>query len=555
MSKPKNKRVSTQNSGVTNADKPLTEKQLQQVLAFAQDYYNSQTQGYFTNSVNDDTIFPQVFTPQLTNQRLSDIGVSSDGAKGIDVSGLLANLTANQKSLVGYSEFLGLTDAVSKRTTAYLGNLPTFDYTFYCKNITDESEYNSEAYKKDLAIVKEFLSHFDVRGQFSAINRRTLKLDAYYGVFRTDGFDNYVFQELPYDQCLITGKSPDWGFLFDFNMGWFLQQGLSIDQYPPNFKQMWRRTFGTVNDLSEYKPSNPLEKRNGTYALWTQTSPLPKKGNFVCFKFNSDIYGTVPFLTSLFGDVQNKDLVRRLQQNSYIIASQKILVGLIPLLKDQKSGSVRDSFAISAPVLGKFLGLLKQGLNESIKIGGVPFSDVKDISFTLPTTNMYDQYNATTSQNGGVTARFVYTSDKLTAAEVKYNAMIDQMIGEQVYPQYATWLSTMINHMTKKYKFKFVFAGTRFDREERLERAEKLANRGIFIDQLYASAIGKDKFELEALLQMSKHSDFYDLLRLPPNSNTDSLGGGSFDDEPQRARKPVEEVADETARKDDYEGD
>ena len=547
MSKSKKKPTNTVPAQVQQVqqveNKSLTEPQLRDVLSFAEQYYNS---------VSNALGYPQAFTPQLTNQRLTEIGVEENS--GIDFKTLLANLTGNQKALVGYSEFLGLTDAVSKRTAGYLGNLPTFDYFFTCNNIKDPNEYKSAEYKSDLAVVREFLRHFDPKAQFSAVNRRTLKIDAYFGVLRTN-FENYCFQELPYTECIITGKNPDWGFIYDFNMEWFLRQGLSIEQYPPNFKRMWKRVFGEVTDFTKYDPSNALRDRKGTFALYSQTSPLPEEGNFVCFKFNSDIYGTIPFLTSLFGDVQNKDLVRELQNNSYIIASQKILVGLIPLLKEQKSGSVRDAVAISAPMLGKFLGLLKQGLSDAIKIGGVPFSDVKDFSFTLPSENMYDQYNATTSQNSGVTARFVYTSDKLTAAEVKYNAMIDQMISEQVYPQYAVWLSSMVNHYTKKYKFKFTFSGTRFDREERLERAEKLATRGIFIDQLYANALGVNKFELEGLMQMSATSDFHSLLRLPPNSNTDSMGGLVSDSDGDRQRKPVEDVADETARKDDYEGE
>ena len=69
--------------------------------------------------------------------------------------------------------------------------------------------------------------------------------------------------------------------------------------------------------------------------------------------------------------------------------------------------------------------------------------------------------------------------------------------------------------LCKKYKFSFKFSGTKFDKEERLERAEKLANRGIFIDQLYASALGLNKFQLESLLQMTNNSSFHKSLRFP----------------------------------------
>lgn len=545
MAKKKTSKTIQNTSNPSNAGKeqpPLTPSQLYDVLEFAQNYYNVATGG---NS------YPMTFTPQLTNQRLTSIGISDETTESFDYQKAIESLAQNQKSLVGYSEFLGLTDAVSKRSTSYIGNLPSFDYTFVCKNAFDKKDYESKEYKEDLDTVKEFLSHFNPQAEFISVHRRTMKTDAYFGVFRTD-FENYSFQELPYGYCMITGRNPDWGYIFDFNMEWFLHQGLSIDQYPSAFKKLWRKTFKGNSSWEEYDPSNPLSKRDGTFSLWAQTSPLPEDGNFVCFKFNSDIYGTIPFLTTLFGDVANKDLVRQLQNNAYIIASQKILVGLIPLLKEQKSGAVRDAVAVSPKTMGAFLGLLKQGLSDAVKISGVPFSDLKDISFSLPTSNMYDQYNSSAASNAGVTSRFVYTSDKLSAAEVKYNALIDQMISEQVYPQYAAWLSTMVNRRTKKYKFTFTFEGTKFDRDERLNRAEKLANRGIFVDQLYASAIGRNKFELESLMLMSKNSSFYDLLRLPPNSNTDSLGGDS--DNGGSRKKPVEEVAESTERKTDYEG-
>lgn len=549
MSKKKTSKT-IENVGMPNVAKgntPLTPAEVYNVLEFAQEYYKAA----LMKSNDSKNSYPMTFTPQLTNQRLSSIGVSRETTDTFDYKSAFANLIDSQESLVGYSEFLGLTDAVSKRTASYLGNLPAFDYTFVCTNAYDEKDYKSEEYKEDLKAVKQFLAHFNPQAQFISVHRRTLKTDAYFGVFRTD-YENFSFQELPYDYCKIVGRNPDWGYIFDFDMEWFLHQGLSINQYPSAFKRLWRNAFGGNVDITDYNPANPLKNRNGSFSLWAQTSPLPSEGNFVCFKFNSDIFATIPFLTTLFGDAANKDLVRALQNDAYIIASQKILIGLIPLLKEQKSGAVRDAVAISPKTMGAFLGLLKQGLSNAVKISGVPFSDVKDISFSLPTTNMYDQYNASEASNAGATSRFVYTSDKLSAAEVKYNALIDQMISEQVYPQYSVWLSTMINGLTKKYKFAFTFVGTRFDREERLNQAEKLANRGIFIDQLYASAIGKNKFELEALMLMSKHSSFYDLLRLPPNANTKSLGGEDVDGSGHT--KPVEEVAESTERKADYGG-
>src|SRR5699024_1118345 len=118
-------------------------------------------------------------------------------------------------------------------------------------------EYQSEEYKRDYQIVKDFLSHFDVRGQFAYVLRRMLTIDAFFGVFRTDG-QNYEFQELPNNYCKITGKNLDWGFQFDFDMNWFLRMGLSFDQYPKIFKKMWENV--NKDNLEKYNPANKLNK-------------------------------------------------------------------------------------------------------------------------------------------------------------------------------------------------------------------------------------------------------------------------------------------------------
>lgn len=503
---------------VSASSEPLTEKEVLDVLNFANAYYTGITASSQYNT--------SVFTPFLTNERLSQIGLKPKKANKSTLERQFSDPVGNQKQLVGYSEYLKFTEAVSKRTLLYYGNLPSFDYTFTCVNAYTADDLNSPEYKADFRRLQDFLRHFNVRGQFAYATRRMLESDAFYSVFRVDG-ENYEFQELPYDYCLITGRNLDWGFVFDFDMQWFLQQGLSLNQYPPNFKVLWRRVFGDREDLTDYNPSNGLKKRKGTFATWAQTSPLPSKGGFTCFKFNSDGYATIPFLSPLFADAINKPVLRYLQQNQYIIASQKLLVGLIPLLKDQKSGQVADALAVKAETLGKFLGLLKQGLADAIKVGGVPFSDLKDISFEQSDKSIYDEYNKNLAKQSGATSSLIYGSDRPTATEVSLSAQIDEMIATSIYPQFEKWLSTYVNSLTKKYKFKFRLEGTKFQnsRKERLDTALKLASVGIVLPQKIAAAIGMDAFELESQLQMHGNDSFRKLLYLLPNSNTANLGG------------------------------
>ena len=220
----------------------------------------------------------------------------------------------------------------------------------------------------------------------------------------------------------------------------------------------------------------------------------------------------------------------------------------MPLLKEQKSGQVADALAIKYETIGKFLGLLKQGLADAIKVGGVPFSDVKDISFTQTEKSIYDEYNTNLAKQTGVTGSLVYGSTRPTATEVMLSSQIDAMIATSVYPQFARWLSTMVNTLTGHYKFRFVFEGNKFEnsRSDRLDTALKLADKGIVLPQKIASALGMDIFTLEEQLKMGKAGNIRELMWLLPNANTNSLGS---EDVGGRPTKKMSEASESTLSK------
>ena len=524
----------------------LTESQVFNVLEMAKEIYSS-AYGKGGEYLNFEK-YDGTYSPYLTNERLSEIGLTPEKVSKESLCAILENPISNQKALKGYSEYLKFTDTIAKRTLGYLGNLPSFDYTFNCINIENESEYDSKEYKDDIAIVKNFLSRFDVRGQFAYANRRSFEVDAFYAVLRFDG-ERYAFQELPHNFCKITGRTPSWGFQYDFDMSWFLQMGLSIDSYPRIFRTMYNRVL-KGKKMDKYDPSNPLDSRDGTYSMWAQTSSLPDKGNFVCFKYNTDMFSTMPYLTSMFQDSVNKPLIRALQIDQDIIASQKILIGLIPLLKEQKSGQIKDALAVSPQTMGQFLGLLKKGLSNALKITGAPFEDVKQVEFNPPTNNMYNEANSIEAANSGVTSRLIYSSDRMSAAETEYAVGIDELIATSVYPQYETWLSSMVNFFTKKYKFNFKFKGTKFkaNRKERIDNCLKLADKGLVDFQEIASAFGEDIFTLEEKVTASSHSPLWGKLKLLLNTNTKYDGS-----EANSGGRPKSEIVSESReRSNDY---
>ena len=125
-------------------DTPLTENQLYDVFKFAEETYNYAYGGYASRFDRYGT-----YTPYLTNERLSEIGLNPKKVSDKQLNSILEAPISNQNELIGYSEWLKFNDMIAKRTLGYLGNLPAFDYTFTCTNVENPAEYNSKEYKED----------------------------------------------------------------------------------------------------------------------------------------------------------------------------------------------------------------------------------------------------------------------------------------------------------------------------------------------------------------------------------------------------------------------
>ncbi|MCK9198242.1 MAG: hypothetical protein M0P49_01425, partial [Bacilli bacterium] len=346
----------------------------------------------------------------------------------------------------------------------------------------------------------------------------------------------YIFQELPYTYCKLTGRS-EYSLLFDFNMQYFFSQsGVDLNMFPDIFKDYYNRIVALKNN--GYNPSASLDKRTGEWVYWVQTS---SEDNMFAFKFNTESATIVPYLAPLFSDIVLAPMMRNLQKNVNILKAQKILVGLIPLLKDSKGGSVKDAVAIEPGTLGKFLGLLKAGLHESVKVGGVPFSDVKEIDFDTTNTNILDEYSKTTASMSGINSRMVFANDKMSNSETQASINVDEFLVLGVYHQFNQFMDYQINKRTKHFLFRFQFEGSEFqaNRQFRLDNAMRLAEKGIVLPKKIASAIGMNEADFFRQLEEGKAMGFADML-----TPLISVYQQSGDDKGGRERKSDSEIGD-----------
>lgn len=478
----------------------LSEKEVFDVMQFARSYL--ETGNY-------------VYTPQLLNSRLQDINMNPIGGVTEDqLAKAMANPKSSEDLLRGVAENFEIISMVYKRALLYFTSLPAFEMTYTCTNIEKESEYNSKEYKRCYNQMKDFFNRFDYKSEFQRAFKQMLRSEVFAANVRMDG-EKFVLQELPQKRILITGRT-DFGLAASFDFYHFLQVGVSTKFYSQWFQDKFNELFGTNSGNAMYDPTKPLSERGYTnssnFVLWVD---LPVS-EVAVFKLDPSTVTRIPFMTPLFPDLNNQNLMRGLQRSKALASAAKIIFSEIPMLsKDTKGASVKDSFGVSADALGKFLQLVKSAINtEAIRVTSAPVTGTQGIEFPMGSDiDLYSNYLKTTISSTGANSSLLFTSDtKMNAVETMLSLQIDEIMTQQfVYPQFENFLNFFVNSYIKgKYKFKFKLSGgnSYLDRQRRLDRFFSMANVGVVLPQELSSALGMSPFELESQMMEAKANDF-----------------------------------------------
>ena len=475
----------------------LSAQQVDQVLQFAEGLYG----GYYNG----------IYTPFLVNSILQNKSLNPVQGTYDEMKTAMKDPKSNEQKLIGYVEYQELTNMVFKKTLTYYSNLAAFDVGLECINIDDPKDYKNNQYQADLRKVATFLDQFNVKKQFQNITREMLRQEAYFGsIWHTP--TSYFFQELPQRYCTITGEW-DNGLLFDFDMEYFLQPGTDIDGYLPEYKEYFNRM---MKAKTEYNPAKNAYNRDGSWVFWVQTNP---EKNW-CFKFSPNMYTRVPYLSAMLLDSSQQPLMRQLQENVNIIAASKILAGQFEMKKEGKGGIPTSDFSMDGETLGKFLAIVKAGINDLIQIAALPLDNVKPVEYdTKDATDMYLNYNKSLASLGG-NSRIIYTSERANAIESRYAMNLDENLMRPLYNQFETFLDFMINSLTTHYKFKMTLTGfnSYTDRKDRFEATKYWTERGVIDIDAIAHSLGySNRFSVLRRMEEAKSMKFDDLVTMLPN--------------------------------------
>lgn len=510
----------TEKMSVEEAQKLAENIDMQDVISMANQIYNNYG-NYFG-----------IYTPSLLNQNLNSLNNNPIVPTKESLNKALLDYKFQSSDLKAFTEFAEAWDILFERTLNYYANMLSYDLQISCTNAyLGKSDYNSKEYQEDKKRVYKFLDNFDYKSEFTKVTKNTLRNEIYYTWFRDSQgtFDNtgdidvsnekvkkmssYTLQMLPQNRCLLTGQ---WerGLLYDFDMTYFLQAGVDINAYDPSFKKYWKNTFGNRNNSNpKYNPTAKLDSRDGTFAMWTQTSP---DDGAWCFKFDMSNMNSRPFLSSLIKMVLSNDEMRKLQMDANMLAARAILVGQIPLMDKQKSGNVTDAMAWKPETLTKFMKLVKMGLIDNLNAVAMPTDENKFEQFDgKDSKDMLTYQYKWFAGNGASANRMIYSDDKMSKDEVENAIVTDYNIVKRLYNQFDSFLDFYVNKKTRKYKFKFSFSGCTypFMREREKKNLIDLASNGIVLNSnAYSKILDMTPQQFDRSLEEGKYSGWVDKL-------------------------------------------
>lgn len=540
----------------------LSEKELFEVLKFANQIYNTDPYGFFT--------------PNLSNQNIINLNNNPSIPTKDKVVSALSDYKNNTEVLQSYSEFMEAFDMLYKRLIKYYSNMLAFDLDISCINAyAPNTDYKSTEYKEDLRRVYKFLDNFDYKAEFHKVVKELLRKQNYFtwfrdsqGTFSEDGIDiddlkrhktsKYTLQTMPQQFCKITGRW-EYGYLYDFDMTYFTRAGISLDSYDPIFRKYWNNVFNDNKD-NKYLPTQPLDNRFGEFALWTQTSPDDNAWVFVMDESN---IASTPFLApNILNFLTNKE-IEGLQKDKDMISARGILAGEIQLLDKQKSGQSTDAMAYNMQTLMKMLALVKRGLNANINAVAMPAGSPKFYQFADSNSDMVKHTVDNTVAQSASANRIIYSSDKMSETEAKNAIITDYNMIKELYPQFEHFLNFFVNKKTRKYKFAFRFSGCTypFVREDMINKFTAFMDKGIILaPRTYAKVFDMTPMDFDRLLEEGKYSEWSEnltsvLQSIYTQSGKDSnaTGGTGSQNGGGRPKATSNEISDSTADNDGSE--
>lgn len=497
---------------------------------------NEASTNYFLEFARDinASIMAYYMNPILQNEILKNINTYPQKFDRNRIIELLQNPKANERALRELAQFIENNIFQFKKLIYYFGGLLSFDW-YIEPVVTDLADLTTSAFMKAYRRVLDWVEKFNIKQTFPKVMKQVLREDAkFYYVRETD--DRIVLQEMPSNYCMIDYNS-EHGWKYSFNMTYFLQPGVSLENFAPEFKVYYEAFINNKDKVIVNEQAGVrAEYHNGRYFYWQQ---LPPDKAWV-FKFHDETAAIIPPLVSLFLEALDLLEYRELDRVDAKVRTYKIVSNKIPL-KEGKNVNSLDAFAITADTAKYFNAYMQAGLPEGVRAITTPFeqSEPMDFNKSQSSKTVYEQGNSRFWDSAGTNLGL----DRATVSLVKNNQDVDYMFVKHMYTQFEDFLNYQIEKISGQFKFVIHLEGTEFDRQDRINNALKAAQYG-FPKTWVATAMGKTQRELIDLSLFENAFGVVDMLR--PLSSSYQMSPTKDGGRPEKSQSELSDKGEET---------
>ncbi|WP_029518059.1 hypothetical protein [Paenibacillus polymyxa] len=479
-------RKSNKDTPNVNTNAPPVDNSEDYALQFAKALSNSYQSG-------------SLFSPLWQNELLKSLNMSPTTFDRKKIEEMIKNPKANEDALKDLSQYLFNVVMQFNRLVNYYSTIPTFD-SFIVATNADEEDMRSTAFKKSRRKAVDIVEKLSPKSTFPNILKGVILEDAKFYYVREFG-DSVALQEMPAKYCKIINKT-EYGYQYAFNMYYFLQSGVNINDFAPEFSEYY-------SDFANAKSGKDR------YFYWQPLDPIKAP----VFKFDETRAGLTPPLMGLFLDSAEIEHYKGLLKTKTELETWKIIVGQIPMKSDTKGASVANNFAIDPNVAGQYTAILQAGVPNGVKVATTPF-ELKTVDFNQSQTqNNIVGFSQDNFYQAAGSTPILFGSGTVNASGLQASIKVDEGYVIHMYRQFERFVNSYLKSKTGKYRHKVVFPDiTVFNRDEKFEKYLKAGQFG-FSKTLVSLAMGINPEDMQSLLAYENSINLVEKYLVPLSSS------------------------------------
>lgn len=497
--------------------------------------------------------------PYLLNQRIKQLKTIPAFLDRDTIEKALTNPENSELQLrTATRSMLYLTYPLYRMSMLYEGILTYRDY-FLPVDVNKE-EMNTPRFKSDAKFTDLWLKKLNAKKQFRRIVAEIMAegKKAYYlrqSYNSTTGKEkvDYVhFQDLPSDWYKIIKHSTESYFVVAFNFAYFWQAGTNIDQFPEIFSQYYEELNSITEERNGKKyidpsklPDGSMVEYNSDTMSWAYWRELPSNECFVFSFTESDDIQVSP-LASLLLQAQDLSSYALLQQQLLAVPLYSMLLGEIPLAKENASGSHVDDYALSPASVSLFEGKVNANMPPGTIYNMVPTTDNELYHFeAIPNANEIYDTGLQQMINTSGTSTLMTTTEKPSVAQVASGKIIEKRYIDRVYEQFAWAINIIFNDLFErgdiKYKWQYRIFGDSFSEETDKKALEGSLSLGQV--ELLPKYLAYHDLTLSDAVTAADYVDsskIYDKFKILVSSFNNNVTGGNPNGRPSKSESEID---------------